>query len=365
MKKILIFALVIVMAMTAFVGCGPKETPATTTQAASGETETSQPEAPRELVISTFGLSDDVVTRDVFAPFEEANNVKIIVEVGNASERYTKLESNPNSNVDVIELSQSTAAKGYEKGLFEKLDYSLIPNAEKLLDSTDKIVDKGFGPPYVINSVGIIYDKEAAGMEINDWSDLWDPQLKGKISIPDITTTFGPAMVHAASEVKGIDITTDNGQAAFEALAELEPNIVKTYTRSSDLANMFTSGEIVVAVVGDFAIPIIQSAAPQVEFVVPVSGTYANFNTIDINVNSPNKDLAYKYIEWRLSSELQSVTAKSLNEAPVNKEVELDEETAKNKTYGEIAENAKSIDYEFVNPLLTEWIDLWNRTLNN
>jgi putative spermidine/putrescine transport system substrate-binding protein len=172
-------------------------------------------------------------------------------------------------------------------------------------------------------------------------------------------------MVHAASEVKGIDITTDNGQAAFEALAELEPNIVKTYTRSSDLANMFTSGEIAVAVVGDFAIPIIQSAAPQVEFVVPVSGTYANFNTIDINVNSPNKDLAYKYIEWRLSSELQSVTAKSLNEAPVNKEVELDEETAKNKTYGEIAENAKSIDYEFVNPLLTEWIDLWNRTLNN
>ena len=31
------------------------------------------------------------------------------------------------------------------------------------------------------------------------------------------------------------------------------------------------------------------------EYVVPESGTYANFNTIEVNKNSDNKDLAYKY----------------------------------------------------------------------
>ena len=38
--------------------------------------------------------------------------------------------------------------------------------------------------------------------------------------------------------------------------------------------------------------------------------------------------------------------------------------TALNKTYGEVAANAKTIDYSFVNPLLNNWIDQWNRIVN-
>ena len=193
---------------------------------------------------------------------------------------------------------------------------------------------------------------------------IYYEELKGKISIPDISTTFGPAMVYVANDYANGDIKEDQGEAAFKALAELQPNIVKTYSKSSDLANMFASGEIAVAVVGDFGIPTIEQAQPNVKFVVPASGTYANFNTIDINKNSKNKELAYEYVNWRLSQELQSSTAITLNEAPTNKDVVLDEETALNKTYGEVAANAKTIDYSFVNPLLNNWIDQWNRIVN-
>ena len=41
------------------------------------------------------------------------------------------------------------------------------------------------------------------------------------------------------------------------------------------------------------------------------------------------------------------------------------EEESKNMTYGEKAANAKVLDYSFVNPLLNDWIDRWNRTINN
>lgn len=44
-------------------------------------------------------------------------------------------------------------------------------------------------------------------------------------------------------------------------MKELKPNVVKTYSKSSDLANMFQSGEIEAAVVADFAVDIIQGAA--------------------------------------------------------------------------------------------------------
>jgi len=151
----------------------------------------------------------------------------------------------------------------------------------------------------------------------------------------------------------------------FLALASLKPNIVKTYDKSSDLANMFSSGEIVAAVVGDFAIPMIMKALPEAKYFVPTSGTYANINTIDVVSGSKNLDLAYAYINWRISKELQDKTAVSLNEAPINTTVELSAAQAANKTYGGVAKRAKAIDYVLVNPLMNQWTDQWNRTLND
>ncbi|MCM3569942.1 ABC transporter substrate-binding protein [Neobacillus mesonae] len=318
----------------------------------------------KKLVISTFGLEQDKMEQDVFKPFEKKYNVDIVLESGTSSERYTKLKSNPNSTVDVIELSQSNAAEGVGAGVFEKIDSSKIPNMEKLIDSAKDLAADGSGPAYTLNSIGIIYNKKAVGKEIKEWDDLWDPSLKGKISIPDIASTFGPAMLYVASKHENVDITTDNGKAAFKGITDLAPNVVKTYSKSSDLANMFQSGEIVAAVVGDFAIPIISQANPDVAYVVPQSGTYANFNTININKNSKNKDLAYKYINWRLSKEIQEKTAVSLNEAPTNKEVVLDDKTAQNKTYGDVAKRTNKVDSAFVNKNLASWINQWNRILN-
>src|SRR5699024_5631921 len=190
----------------------------------------------QKLVVSTWGLNADIVQKDVYEPFVKENNCEIVVEEGGTSDRYTKFANNPNSDVDIIELSQAEAQKGYAADLFEKLDYSKIGNAKDLIDAASKLKDdNGYGVPYTLNSIGIIYDKEATGFEIKEWNDLWDSRLKGQISIHEITTTFGPAMVHIASDYKGVNITSDNGKAAFEALEELKPNIVKTYTKSSDL----------------------------------------------------------------------------------------------------------------------------------
>ncbi|WP_047984280.1 ABC transporter substrate-binding protein [Ornithinibacillus californiensis] len=318
----------------------------------------------KQLVISTFGLSEDIVQEDVFAPFEEEHNVEIVVEAGGGSERFTKFKNNPNSTVDIIELSQSLASEGNALDLFEKVDAEKVPNMEMLVPAAKELSANGDGPAYTLNSIGIIYNEEAAGMKIDEWADLWDPALKGKVSIPDIATTFGPAMVYMASDYKGVNIEDDNGQAAFEALKELTPNIVKTYSKSSDLANTFQSGEIAVAVIGDFAIPVISEANPEVQYVVPESGTYANFNTMNINKNSENKELAYKFLNWRISQELQETTAVSLNEAPTNQEVVLTDEVAKNKTYGDVAQKAKALNFTFVNTHMEQWIKDWNQIIN-
>ena len=255
-------------------------------------------------------------------------------------------------------------AKGIEEGLFEDIDLSKIENAADMITAAKTMADAGQGVAYTINSIGIMYNPDAVDFEIKGFDDLWDSRLEGMVSIPEITTTFGPAMVYMASDHAGVDIKSDNAEAAFKALEELKPNLVKTYAKSADLINMFTSGEVAVAVVGDFGVPTIQAANPDLVYVTP-DITYANFNTISITKNCKNKDLAYEYLNYRLSPELQAKTGKALNEAPTNKKVEFTEEESKNMTYGPKAANAKVLDYSFVNPQLNSWIDQWNRIINN
>lgn len=348
MKKIsLILVLILVIGST--VACGGQEGKA---------------EGPTELVVSTWGFNEDMLWENVFKPFEEANNVRIILETGNNSDRLTKLKNNPNSQIDIIYLAEEFAQQGIENGLFEEIDYSKIPNAEKINEKAQYLVEEGYGPAYTVNRAAIAYDPTKIDFEIKTWSDLWNSDLKQKVAIPDITTTFGPPTMYIASNEADVDITTDNGETAFNELEELKPNLVKTYSKSSDLANMFANGEIVAAVTADFAYGSIKGGSPDVAFIDPEEGAYLNFNTINIVKGTDNKELALKFIDFALSTEVQTKNAKTLDESPINVEVELTEEEAADLTYGEKIANSNVVDYKFVNTVKADWIDKWNRILN-
>src|SRR5699024_794830 len=156
----------------------------------------------QEMIVSTFGLSEDIVKKDVIVPFEKENDANVTLEVGNSSDRFTKLKNNPKANIDVIELSQNHSVEGNSEEMFLKVTEKEVPNIAQLTDGAKEVFAAGAGVPFTINSIGIIYNEKETGKEIKDWSDLWDKDLKGKISIPDITATGGPLFMYVASEYK-------------------------------------------------------------------------------------------------------------------------------------------------------------------
>lgn len=331
----------------------------------SNSTDSGSNAGSKNLVVSTFGLSEDIVRQDIMVPFEEANDAKLTLELGNSADRFTKLKNNPKAGIDIIELAQNHSTEGNEADLFLPITEAEVPNLAQLTEGAKEVFESGAGVPIAVNSIGIVYDKEKVGREITSWDDLWSEDLKGQVSIPDITVTAGPLMLHVASDYADQDIAKDQGAKAFEALKALKPNVVKTYSKSSDLANMFQSDEISVAVVADFAVDIIKGATDAVTYVVPESGTYANFNTINIPATTENKELALAFVNYRISPDSQKVKALSLNEGPINKEVTLSEEEIGHKTYGAIAERAKPVDFKMINENMATWVDQWNRTMNN
>ncbi|ADK15671.1 ABC transporter substrate-binding protein [Clostridium ljungdahlii] len=352
MKK-LPLALASIFLLSALSGCG--------SAAQSTDSKSDQ----KQLVISTWGLNEDALQKDVFEPFEKANNVKIVLETGNNGERLTKLKNNPNSNVDIMYLAESFSEEGIQDGLFEKIDYSKVPNAKKVIPKAQKFITEGYGPAYTLNRAAIVYNPEKVNGNIASWKDLWSPDFKGKIAIPDITTTFGPAMVCAASKKDGVDVTSDKGVDAFKSLQALKPNVVKTYTKSSDLVNMFSNGEITAAVAADFVYGSIKKAVPSVKFVDPGEGAYLNFNTVNIVKSSKNKELALKFINYVLSAEVEQKTSKDVGESPVNSDVKLQGTETQGLTYGDEVEKSNVLDFKFINKNNKNWIDQWNKIYNN
>ena len=125
-KKILSLVLTGVLSASLLVGCKAKDNSA----------------GSDKLIISTWGLNEDVLKEEIFEPFAEEHGVEVVLEVGNNSDRLTKMKNNPNSNIDITYLAESFSEQGIEAGIFEKLDYSKIPNAQKINEKAKYTVER-------------------------------------------------------------------------------------------------------------------------------------------------------------------------------------------------------------------------------
>ncbi|CQR52832.1 ABC transporter substrate-binding protein [Paenibacillus riograndensis] len=322
--------------------------------------EATQAGAPQELVISTWGFSEDFFKESVYAPFEKEHNVKIVVEIGNNAERLNKIRQG-SSDVDVVYLSDYYAQQAINEGLFETIDRSKIPNLDKIYDIAKAPLGKEYGPAYTVGRLGIAYNPALVKGDVKSWSDMWT-QFDKNLTLPAITATAGPMIVDAASVAAGG--SEFNEDQAFTKLKELDSNVVKYYSQTSEYVNMFGQEEIAGGPIMEMYFKDLQAAVPDAKFVAPSEGAYAVMNTVNVVKGSDNKELAEAFINWQLSKEVQEKSAKAKVDSPVNTEVVLTDEEAVGVTYGaDVISKLRKLDMSFVNQHITEWTDRFNREI--
>lgn len=367
MKKIsLLLVLVLVLSMF-MVACSPAgdnkggNNPGENT---GSNTESGNTGTPTELVISTWGFNEDLLRKNIYEPFEKANNVKIVLEVGNNADRLNKIRLG-SSNVDIIQLAEGFAIQAIEEGLFEKIDRSNIPNIQNLYDVAKAPFGEEYGPAYTVGRYGIMYDEAKVSKPIESWADLWDSSLAKQVIIPDITTTAGPFMPFIVGQIENLDVKTDI-DAIFNKIKDLDNNLVKIYSKSSEVVNMFSQGEVSAVAGQDFSFGQVKDAVPTAKWVDPKEGAYAIVNTINIVKGTKNKELAEKFIDWILSEEVQKANAIDKVDSPANKNVVLTEEEASGLTYGaDVINKLILADWKYIHSVNKEWIDRWNKEISS
>ena len=321
--------------------------------------------AKEKLVISTWGYNGDKLKKYVYAPFEEKYDVEIVIESGNNAARLNKLKLRKGKGTDLIYLASSYTMDAIEAGLIAKIDRSNLPNVSQIYQLARAPFGNDYGPAYTVMRAGIIYDTAQISDPITSWNDLWRSNLAGKISVPNITTSAGPTIVLSAGRHVNVN-AFNKPDLAFKSLRQMKNNVLKTYSRSSNLANMFAQGEISAGVALNFVMSRVKKAVPSAVWVDPVEGSYASLNTINVVKGSPNKELAEKFINHILSEKIQRDIALAGVDSPVNVNVKLSAKEAEGLTYGkDLIASFQDVDWGSVNSNKKVWIENWNEIFSN
>lgn len=189
-----------------------------------------------------------------------------------------QLELGHDTGYDVFTLTDSELVRLYEKDQLLAFDRSAMPNVERnMLDLVKEVTfdpNREISIPYQAGMTGLVYNKILYPKGIREVSDLWAPELAGKVSLlSENMDTIALVMLE-----QGVDIKGDWGEDEWlTALAVVEEQLrsgqvatVKGNSYTQDLqredvwAGMAWSGDI--AMLND-------EAGEEIwEFVIPDSG---------------------------------------------------------------------------------------------
>jgi spermidine/putrescine transport system substrate-binding protein len=258
----------------------------------------------------------------VIALFEKKYpDIDVEVTLSNNEEMVAKLRATGGAGFDLAQPSVSRIiAAQTEYGIYKPLDLSKVdtsvfqPNMMKAMEDNATIDGKIYSVPHVWGTQGLIVNISKAP-NVKGWSDLCDPQYKGRVSM-----RLKRALLLGMAFDAGKDpFTAYHDPAAYQAiLDELEPKLaackanVKTYwTGADDLSSLMLSGEVVVSDAWDSTAFKLYNQNPNIRFIPTRTGALAWIDTFTIPAKGEADDAAYKWINFVMQPEIVTMISES------------------------------------------------------
>lgn len=260
--------------------------------------------------------------------FEDQNHCKVSASyMGSSDELVAKLRGGSAGNYDVISPSSDVATMIASNALATPLDLTKLPSYSQLSPqltslSLVRVNGETYGVPFMWGPDPMLYDTAAFSQAPDSWNVLWEPRLKGKVSVWDDLST-----VYMAAQVLGYDkpdpshlynLTDDELDKVRKKLVELKPNIRKMWSTGGELTNLFQNHEVVIAM----GWPLMTNQLRKTNFpigeTIPKENTTGWIDHLMITAGSENKDLAYKFLEFMIQSQTQKKVTDVTGYTPAN-----------------------------------------------
>jgi spermidine/putrescine transport system substrate-binding protein len=273
--------------------------PATTQEsAASGE-----PVTFRVLNWNGYGSDEPFALEE----FGKMYNLKIEHDYINSEEELlTKLRTSP-ATYDVLLPNVAYLKIAMDEGLIEPIDVTKMENWDNLLPRFKNLSglkdDAGnvYGVPWVWGATAVAYNTEDYPNGITSINALWDPENKGKVAVFD---SFEDEMVFAGLALGDkTPYQPDDIEAVKAKLLDLMKNVKTLWSSEDEFNKLFANGDINLGNYWSGAASRAAKMGLPMAFVVPEEGALGWIDTWAIAKDAPNKEIAYKWLDYMISSQ--------------------------------------------------------------
>ena len=311
-----------------------------------------------KLTISVYSFAQDAYKEALYDPFEAICDCELVIETGNSVERMAKIEANAADPViDMAVMSSHDALALARKGLLQKLDVARLSSFDDLYDAAKDPVGDNMAVGYTFYASSIVYRSDL--VDIKSWADLLKPEVAGRVALPNITGTQGPLTLHMLSQAlghDGIDFAD-----TITAIGEKADDIVTFYVRSSQLAQLMQQEEVIAAPVGRFAWSRFSGSELPFKWAEPAEGQTGGMNVMLMTKGNGNEELAYRFMDYWLSTEVQTRVANAKIDSPANTKVVVSDEVADSLTYGaDLINSLNMISPADIIDNRDGWVEMWN-----
>ena len=260
--------------------------------------------AAEKIVISNW---DGYMPKDLPEKFKAESGIDVEVAVHATNEEIMgKVVASKGQGYDVIFVSGQFAEALNKLGIAGKIDHAKVPNLANLYPQANELKhDPGnvYSVPYTWGTTGLCYRSDVVKAEPASWNDLLKPSddIKGKT-----TMLSTDRWLMAAGELAmGMSVNETDPLKLDQVKAQLIET-KKTLLAYDDTTfySKLVSGEAVLVHAWDGWCNYGIAEKPEIKYVIPKEGSDLWVDTMVVIDSSPNKDAAYKFIDYILKADI-------------------------------------------------------------
>ena len=311
------------------------------------------------------GTMEKTYTEHVFAAFEKANNVKVVVVPGTSSDILAKAQANKDKpQMPVMFLDDGIMYRAIGMGLCEKMQTSTAMN--DLFPTARFKGDMAAGVN--IGMTGLAYNKkmftEKGWAAPTSWVDLADPKFKGKVVFQSLSSsTFGLHGFLLFNRIQGGN--DKNVEPGFKAWpTTVGPNVLEYIPSSAKLSEMVQTGEAAIFPLTPTAVGVLKDKGLPVEYVQPKEGSAVLTVGECVIAKNSEPELSHKLAQYLLTPEAQAAALEFGGQIPSNSKTKASGKAAALvRQMSDYMKSATTVDWDAINENRPAWNARWNKTV--